>query len=199
MVRSPCRPSPLRETRALRYRSRGRASRASWNSPPVAQWVHCSGTHCGSLPSIRTGAGPFHYDPLFECARLRCGDQQFPPVQDGLSLVVCHRVHIEVAGHVVEPLNVVVLARTPMRIAEALLEVEGWDGLAIQRHLHLSHPCQGLRIQGDHVLDLVRARQLGIKIIGVEAHLTVELGKLSNKGRWALGKDGRIEPFRSYA
>jgi hypothetical protein len=28
----------------------------------VAQWVHCSGTHCGSSKSIRTGAGPFHYD-----------------------------------------------------------------------------------------------------------------------------------------
>ena len=28
----------------------------------MAPWVHCSGTHCGSLPSIRTGAGPFHYD-----------------------------------------------------------------------------------------------------------------------------------------
>jgi hypothetical protein len=66
--------------------------------------------------------------PLFERASLRFGDQQFPPLQDWLSLVVCHRVHIEVAGQVVEPFNVVFLARTTMRIAEALLEVEGWDG-----------------------------------------------------------------------
>src|SRR5215468_6507742 len=36
----PCHPFLLRETRALRYRSRGHASRASWDLPPVAQWVH---------------------------------------------------------------------------------------------------------------------------------------------------------------
>jgi len=39
----------------------------------VAQGVHASCTHCGSLPSIRTGAGPFHYYQIFKATIRRAG------------------------------------------------------------------------------------------------------------------------------
>jgi hypothetical protein len=113
-----------------------------------------------------------------------------------LSLLVGYRVHIEMTRQVVEPLNVVLVARTTCRVLEPLLKVEGWDGLAIQRHLHMIDTRQGFCIQGYQVLDLVSTRELGIGIIGVEFLLTREFGQLLNEGRGVLGEHSRIETFR---
>jgi hypothetical protein len=117
-------------------------------------------------------------------------------LQDWLPLVISDRVNIEAARDVVEPLNVVLLARTAIRVAEPLLEVKGWDGLVIERHLHVINTGHGLRIQWDQVFDLVGAREQGVCIVGVELLRTRKLGQLLDEGLWVLGEHGRVEPFR---
>ena len=56
-----------------------------------------------------------------------------------LPLIICHPIHIEVTGDVIEALNVILLACTTICVLKAILEVEWGNGLAIQRHLHTGH------------------------------------------------------------
>ena len=148
-----------------------------------------AGKSMRSLPSSPSSAFPIR---SAACAH---GDPGASSLQDWLSLLVDRGVDVEMARQVVQPLNVVLLTWTAICVSKPLLKVKGWDGLVSSDTCTLSVPARVSASRGYQVLDLVAARELGIGVVGVEALLPWELGKLLMKAEGFVANMAGSKPF----